>query len=211
MEAGILRVGHGAETRIDRYLLDHELLGRAVGLAAGRATVIAGIGGNDTAKTLTQARVAADLGADGLLVTCPYYSGAAQAGLFDHFARIADAVPVPQIVYNIEARAGVDVETDTLIQLAAHPRIVGVEEASNDIDRIMDVIDRRPDGFAVLSVSDHLDFVLISLGGDGAISSLANLLPDRVEAMVDAGLRDDLECARGLLDTGAAETIALAG
>ena len=175
-----------------------ELLGRSRALAAGRAAVIAGIGSNDTAKTRAQAERAAALGADALLVTCPYYSKPTQAGLFDHFARIADAVDLPQIVYNIEGRTGVNVETDTLIQLAAHPRIVGVKEASNDIDQIMDVIDRRPSGFAVLSGSDHLNFVLVALGGDGSISSLANLVPERVKALIDAGLAGDLALSRRL-------------
>ena len=174
------------------------LIGRSVERVSGRATVIAGIGSNDTAKTLEQARSAAALGVDGLLVTCPYYSRPTQAGLFDHFARIADAVALPQIVYNIEGRTAVNVETDTLMQLAEHPRIVGVKEASNDIDQIMDVIERRPEGFAVLSGSDHLNFALVALGGDGTICSLANLVPERVKAMVDAGLAGDLAVARRL-------------
>lgn len=175
-----------------------ELLDQAVLLAADRATVIAGIGSNDTAKTLAQARAAAARGVDALLVTCPYYSRPTQAGLFDHFARIADAVALPQVVYNIEGRSGVNVETDTLLQLADHPRIVGVKEASNDIDQIMDVIARRPAGFAVLSGSDHLNFALVALGGDGSISSLANLVPERVKDQVDAGLGGDLALARRL-------------
>jgi 4-hydroxy-tetrahydrodipicolinate synthase len=166
--------------------------------ARPRSKVLTGVGSNDTRTTLEQARRAAAMDVDGLLVVCPYYNRPTQAGLQDHFLAVADAVPVPQILYNIAGRTGVNIETDTLLGLSEHPNIVGVKEASDDIDQVMDVIARRSEDFAVLSGCDHLNFPLLCLGGDGVISTLANLVPGEVKALVDSALAEDLAAARRL-------------
>lgn len=174
------------------------VVSQAVEQVGSRAQVIAGIGSNDTTKTLAQAQAAAELDVDALLVICPYYSKPTQAGLYDHYLAVAEAVPLPLIVYNIAGRTGVNIQTDTLVALAEHPRIVGVKEASDDINQVMDVIDRTPRDFAVLSGCDHLNLPLLSLGGDGVISTLANLVPGEVKALVDSALAGDLLRARRL-------------
>jgi len=175
-----------------------QIVGFAVKQAKGKSMVIAGVGSNDTKRTIDQARRAEDLGVDGLLVLCPYYSKPTQMGIRLHFEAIAEAVGVPQIVYNIAGRTGINVETDTLVALSGHPCIIGVKEASNDIDQIMTVIDQTPDDFSVLCGSDHLNLTLMCHGGDGVISTLANLVPKSVKALVDAVLVGDLHRARRL-------------
>ncbi len=174
------------------------ILGFAVERSAGRTRIIAGVGTNDTASSVAQAEAADAQGANALLVGSPYYNKPTQAGLDTHFRRIADAVPLPQIVYNIKGRSGVNIETETLCRLAEHPNIVGVKEASDDIDQIMDVIAAVADDFAVLAGSDHLNVPVALLGGAGAISALANLVPAEVKASVDAALAGDLATARAL-------------
>ena len=174
------------------------ILDAAVTRAGGTCTIIAGVGCNDTGRTVEQGCEAEALGVDGLLVVCPYYSRPSQAGIYEHYTRVADAVALPQLVYNIEGRTGVNIETDTLVDLASHSNIVGVKEASNDIDQIMDVVERTPDGFAVQSGSDHLTYPLIALGGDGTISVLSNMIPGAVKALVDAALAGEMAEARRL-------------
>lgn len=176
----------------------HAILSFAVERAGGRTHIVAGVGTNDTARSVAQAAAADAAGADALLVSSPYYNKPTQAGLYTHFRRVADAVPLPQIVYNIKSRSGVNIETETLCRLAEHPNIVGVKEASDDIDQIMEVIAAAPADFAVLAGSDHLNVPVAMLGGAGTISALANLVPGEVKASVDAALAGDLAEARAL-------------
>ena len=174
---------HGAEYE--------QVLRAAVARVDGQIQVIAGVGGNDTARTVDQAVVAAATGVDGLLVTCPYYNKPTQKGLEAHYRAVADAVELPQIIYNIAGRTGVNIQTSTIVALSAHPNIVAVKEASEDLEQIMDVIHQTSDDFAVLSGSDSLTYSLVALGGNGAISTISNLIPEGVKEMVDAGLRGD--------------------
>ena len=168
-----------------------EILAFAVAEANGQIQVIAGVGGNDTARTIEQAGVAASTGVDGLLVTCPYYNKPTQNGLAAHYLAVAEAVDLPQIIYNIAGRTGVNIQTRTIQALAEHPNIVAVKEASENIEQIMDVIQGTPDDFAVLSGSDSLTYSLVALGGNGTIATISNLVPELVKEMVDAGLRGD--------------------
>ena len=153
---------------------------------AGRVPVLAGAGGNNTAHSIAQARIAAATGVDGVLVTCPYYSKPPQHGLRAHFEAIADAVEIPQLVYSIKGRTGVNVEPDTLFALAEHPNIVGVKEASDDLDQLMQVAGNAPDGFTVLAGSDHVAYPVIALGGHGVIATVSNLVPADFKSLVTA-------------------------
>jgi 4-hydroxy-tetrahydrodipicolinate synthase len=164
--------------------------------AKGRTLVLVGTGSNSTDRCVHESRQAAALGADALLVVNPYYNKPTQAGLLAHFRAIADAVDVPLILYNIFGRTGVNLETETLVRLAEHPRIIGIKEASGDIHQMMDVIQRTPKDFLVLSGDDALTFPLLALGGDGAISVLSNLLPSEVRSLVTLALAKDWESAR---------------
>ncbi len=175
-----------------------EIIRFAVELVKSRSSVVACIGNNDTASSIDKAKQAEQLGVAGLLVLCPYYSKPTQAGLYQHFLAIANAVPLPQLVYNIEGRTGINVETSTLMELATIPNIVGVKEASADIEQISAVIAESNTDFLVLSGCDHLNYPLMSLGGHGVISTLANLLPSQVKKLVDYALADDYIAARQL-------------
>jgi 4-hydroxy-tetrahydrodipicolinate synthase len=164
----------------------------------GAAAVLSGVGCNDTQASLHQAQAAANQGVDGLLVVCPYYNKPTQQGLYQHFKYIAENVPVPQLVYNIAGRTGVNIETDTLLRLAELQNITGVKESSDNIEQVSEVLQRLPEEFLVLSGCDHLNFTLLCLGGHGVISTVANLVPERVKAMVDAVHNDELRSARQL-------------
>jgi len=174
------------------------LIRHTIARMQGDTAVIAGIGTNDTASSLEQAKVARDLGVDGLLVVCPYYSKPTQKGLFDHFKLIAEQVPVPQIVYNIAGRTGINIEADTLFKLSQLQNIVGVKESSDNIDQASQLLQLLDDEFLVLCGCDHLNFSMLCLGGHGVISTVANVIPEKVKALVDAVHCDDIQTARQL-------------
>jgi 4-hydroxy-tetrahydrodipicolinate synthase len=149
----------------------------------GRVPVIAGTGSNETAKAVEFTVQAEKLGADGALIVCPYYNKPTQEGILAHYRKIAESTSLPIIVYNIPGRTGRNIEVSTMMELAGIENIVGVKEASGDINQLMDVIRLRPDGFSVLAGEDHLIFVNCALGGDGAIAASAHVLPEKFREM----------------------------
>lgn len=159
----------------------------------GRVPIIAGTGSNSTKEALFMTSRAKDLGADASLQVAPYYNKPTQEGFYRHFKTIADEVDLPMIIYNIPGRAGKNIETDTIEKLAEHPNVVGVKEASGSLPQMMDVIDRTPDEFVVLSGDDNLTLPLMVAGGKGVVSVASNIVPDRMSAMVGAGLKGDFE------------------
>jgi 4-hydroxy-tetrahydrodipicolinate synthase len=159
--------------------------------------VIAGSGSNSTREALNLSRRSAEAGADALLLISPYYNKPEQAGLASHFRTIADEVDVPQIVYNVPSRTGSNIAPETVASLASHENIAGYKAASGDIAQISEVIERtRDEEFAVLSGDDPLTLPLISLGGDGVISVVANVEPERTSSLVGAALAGDYTFAR---------------
>jgi 4-hydroxy-tetrahydrodipicolinate synthase len=161
--------------------------------------VIAGSGSNSTHEALELSRRAADAGADGLLLISPYYNKPEQAGLREHFLAVADAVDLPQIVYNVPSRTGQNVEPETVEALASHENVAAYKAASGDIAQISEVIERtRGEDFAVLSGDDPLTLPICALGGTGVISVAGNVEPERMVDLVDAAVDDDLEPAREL-------------
>jgi 4-hydroxy-tetrahydrodipicolinate synthase len=161
--------------------------------------VIAGSGSNSTREALSLSQRAADAGADALLLISPYYNKPEPAGMEDHYRQIADAVDVPQIVYNVPGRTGRTIEVDTVVSLASHDNIAGYKAASGDLGRISEVCERtREEDFAVLSGDDPLTLPIQSVGGTGVISVTANVEPERMCALVDAANRDDYARAREL-------------
>jgi 4-hydroxy-tetrahydrodipicolinate synthase len=174
------------------------LICHAVARAGGRMQVIAGLGSNDTARTVEAAQEAADLGVDGFLVTCPYYNKPTQAGLYEHHMRLADAAAKPLILYNIAGRSGVNIATDTMLRLARHDNIAGVKEASGDLDQIMDVIAGAPANFSVLAGDDVMTFAMMAHGGSGVITTVGNLAPQDMVALTKALDAGDLPAARRL-------------
>jgi len=163
-----------------------------------RVPIIAGTGSNSTKEALFMTTRAKELGADASLQVAPYYNKPTQEGFYRHYKKIADEVDLPIIVYNIPGRSGKNIETDTIVRLSSHPNIIGVKEASGSLPQMMDVINGTPDDFVVLSGDDGLTLPLMAAGGKGVISVASNIVPDRMSAMVKAGLNEDFEKMRKL-------------
>ncbi len=161
--------------------------------------VIAGTGSNNTAEALSLSRRAADAGADGLLLISPYYNKPEPQGFLNHYRTIADEVDLPQIVYNVPSRTGQSIPVDVSVELASHPNVQGYKAASGDLNLITEVIERtRDEEFAVLSGDDGLTLPVLSVGGSGTISVVANVEPERSCAMVGAALSGDYDRARAI-------------
>jgi 4-hydroxy-tetrahydrodipicolinate synthase len=167
--------------------------------AAEDVPVIAGAGSNNTQEALSLARRCAEVGADALLLISPYYNKPEQQGLLEYYRRIADAVELPQIVYNVPSRTGRNIEPGTAVELASHPNIQAYKAASGDLGQITGIVERtRSEDFAVLSGDDALTLPICSVGGRGTISVVANVEPERTCALVDAALTGDYARARDL-------------
>lgn len=158
----------------------------------GRVLVIPGTGSNSTEETIKYTKEAQNLGADAALIVTPYYNKPSQEGLYRHFEAVSKSTDIPVIVYNIAGRTGVNIETPTLLRISQLDNVVGVKEASGNINQIGDVIDQLPDDFIVLSGDDNLTLPLMALGGAGVISVVANLLPKRISQMTSAALEGDM-------------------
>ena len=167
--------------------------------ARGRLHVIAGTGSNATSEAIELTAHAKKAGATGALVVNPYYNKPTQEGLYRHFRAVAEAVDIPILAYNIAGRTGVNVETDTLVRLVKDcPNIVGVKEASGSLDQMTQVILACGPDFTVLSGDDNLTLPLMSVGGRGVISVIANIVPRETAEMTHAALAGDWKLAREL-------------
>lgn len=169
--------------------------------AKGKVPIIIGTGSYSTQQTIENTQLAERLGADMALVVSPYYNKPTQEGLYRHFKAIAESTSLPIIIYNVQGRTGQNVAVETIKRLADLPNIVGVKEASGNISQIGEVIEiiarHRPE-FSVLSGDDNLTFPLMTLGGDGVISVVSNLVPKEIKMMVHAIASGDYEQARTL-------------
>jgi 4-hydroxy-tetrahydrodipicolinate synthase len=166
--------------------------------AKGKVPVLAGAGGYNTAEVIELGKELAHMGADGILSVTPYYNKPTQEGLIQHYKAIAQAVPLPIIVYNIQGRTGVNVEPATLKRLAEIENIVGVKEASGNIGQMATVLHLLPEPFIVLSGDDAITIPLIALGGRGVISVVANEIPSEFAKLVHLALAGDFSGARAL-------------
>jgi 4-hydroxy-tetrahydrodipicolinate synthase len=182
--------------------LDHEEHRRVIDLviqaAHRRVPVIAGTGSNSTAEAISLTRHASESGADAALIVLPYYNKPTQKGLIEHCRAIADAVDLPLILYNIPGRTGVNMLPETLAQLADHPHIVGVKEATGNLEQMTQDIVLCGDKLSFLSGDDTLTLPLMSVGGRGIISVVANIVPRDVADMTHAFLNGDWKRAREL-------------
>jgi 4-hydroxy-tetrahydrodipicolinate synthase len=178
---------------------EHVEVVECVAEAVEDVPVIAGSGSNNTAEALELSERSAEAGADGLLLISPYYNRPEPAGMEEHYRRVADAVDLPQILYNVPGRTGRDIEVETAVSLAEHENVVGYKAASGDLGRISEIVERtREEAFTVLSGDDGLTLPTLAVGGTGAISVAANVEPERTCAMVGAALEGDYERAREL-------------
>lgn len=175
-----------------------EMFHRAKEFVGDSCLIIAGTGSNSTEHAVKLSKAAENMGADGLLVVTPYYNKATKAGLIAHYTAIAAAVHIPVIVYNVPSRTGVDVPVEVYGQLARIPNIAGVKEAAPDISKIARIRSRCPDHFSIWSGNDDQAVAVMSLGGQGVVSVLSNLLPVETQAMAQAALDGDFDTAASL-------------
>ena len=167
-----------------------------VELAKGKVPVLAGAGGYNTAEVIALARELAALGADGVLSVTPYYNKPTQEGLYQHYRAIAEAVPLPIILYSVQGRTGVNVEPATVKRLAAIENIVGIKEASGNVSQMAAILNAVPDDFIVLSGDDAITLPLIALGGRGVISVVSNEIPAEMSQLTRLALQGDFDGAR---------------
>ncbi len=164
-----------------------------------RIPVVVGVGGNSTSDVILAIHATPFKGVDGLLSVCPYYNKPQQEGIFQHFKLIAEASPVPVIIYTVPGRTGSNIAAATTLRLAREcPNIVGIKEASGNFDQIFQVIKERPEGFLVLSGDDGITLPLIASGADGVISVVANAFPGELSSMVRHAATGNLQAARDL-------------
>jgi 4-hydroxy-tetrahydrodipicolinate synthase len=165
-----------------------------------RIQVIAGTGSNDTAATIRATRRAAELGADAALVVAPYYNRPDARMLDAHFRAIADEGDLPIVVYNVPSRTGANVDADTFLRLAEHPRVVAVKEASGNMEQIARICRDRPRDVAVLAGDDAWTLPVLAMGGDGVVSVASNEIPGELVALCVAARAGDWETARRIHD-----------
>ena len=163
-----------------------------------RVPVMAGTGSNSTREAIEMTEHARKLGADGCLLIAPYYNKPSQEGLYRHFKAIADAVAIPQVLYNVPGRTSVNMLPETVARLADHPNIVAIKEASGSMQQVSEVLELCGDKLDVLSGDDFITFPVMACGGKGVISVVANIMPREVAALVDAFWAGDMAEARRL-------------
>jgi 4-hydroxy-tetrahydrodipicolinate synthase len=164
--------------------------------ARGNVPVLAGAGGYDTREVIHAARLMERAGANGLLSVTPYYNKPTPDGLVQHYKAIAESTSLPIILYNVPGRTGCNIDVATVVKLAAVPNIIGIKEASGDIQQLCEICRAVPSGFIVLSGDDAVTLPLMAVGGRGVISVASNEVPREMSQMVEAAERGDFAAAR---------------
>lgn len=172
-----------------------EAIAYTVKKVAGKIPVIAGTGINHTDHAISLSRQAEAVGADGLLLVTPYYNKATKRGLYEHFKNIAESVNIPSILYNVPSRTAVDIPANLVKELAEIKNIVGIKDATGNLSYTISLRHELPKDFAIYSGNDDVVVPLMSVGGNGVISVLANVLPEETHNMVAACLNNDYETA----------------
>jgi|TARA_B110000503_G_scaffold63193_1_gene99901 4-hydroxy-tetrahydrodipicolinate synthase len=196
--AAIVIVGTTGESSTLDMAEHEQVIKYTVGKCQGRVPVIAGTGGNSTSEAIHLTAAAKRVGADAALIVTPYYNKPSQEGLYQHFKKIAESVDLPQILYNVPGRTACDMLPETVLRLAEVPNIVGIKEATGDIERAKYLIAHVPEGFAVYSGDDATATELMLAGGQGDISVTANVSPKAMASMCAAALAGDRELAERL-------------
>lgn len=194
----VVIVGTTGESPTVNYAEHCALIEAAVTHVAGRIPVVAGTGANSTAEAIELAQFAANAGADAHLSVVPYYNKPTQEGLYQHFKAIAEAVDLPLILYNVPGRTVADMSNDTILRLAQLERVVGIKDATGDLERGFDLLQRVPAGFSVYSGDDATAIALMLMGGKGSISVTSNVAPRLMHEMCAAAIAGDLPTARAL-------------
>jgi 4-hydroxy-tetrahydrodipicolinate synthase len=193
---GIVVVGTTGESPTVDFDEHKELIRVAVEHAKGRIPIIAGTGGNSTAEAVELTESAKKAGATACLSVVPYYNKPTQEGQYRHFRKVAETVDLPMILYNVPGRTVADVQNDTVMRLAQVPGIIGIKDATANIERGTDLVKRAPRGFAIYSGEDSTALALILLGGHGVISVTANVAPRLMHEMCARALAGDVKTSR---------------
>ncbi len=196
---GLIPCGTTGESPTLSHDEHHRVVELVVEAARGRIRVVAGTGSYSTSDAIEMTKHAERAGAAGALVVNPYYNKPTQEGLYRHFRAVAESVAIPVLVYNIQSRTAINVETDTMARLARDVKnIVGVKEASGSLDQMSQVIAACGPDFSVLSGDDNITLPLLAIGGSGVVSVIANIVPRETAELVHAALDGDWKRARDL-------------
>ncbi len=194
---GLVPCGTTGESPTLSHAEHDRVIQLTVETTAGRVPVIAGTGSNATSEAIQLSQHAEKSGVDAVLLVNPYYNKPTQQGLYLHFKAIADSISIPCVLYNIQGRSGVNLETETLARLAAEcSNITTVKEASGNLQQMKDVIASTDSNFHVISGDDNMTLSLIEAGGKGVISVASNLIPDKIVSMVNLALEGKFTEAR---------------
>ena len=192
---GIVPCGSTGESATLTFEEHEKVIEIAVDKVNGRIPVLAGTGSNNTAEAVRLTKAAKDIGADGVLVISPYYNKPNRSGLIKHYTKLAD-LDIPVVMYNVPGRTGQNLEPDLVAELARHPNIVAIKEASGNIGQISRIIEEtQDDDFVVISGDDNITLPIMALGGAGVISVAANVDPKRMVAMYEAMKHEDYQKA----------------
>ena len=200
---GIVAVGTTGESATVSVKEHLQIIEHTIGFADGRIPVIAGTGANSTEEAIELTQTAASLGANFALIVTPYYNKPTQEGLYQHYIKIADAVEIPQILYNVPSRTACDLRPETVSRLCSHPNIIGIKEAVDDFARLNELLSiservRDQKYFSILSGDDPTFCEFMSQGGDGVISVAANVLPREISQICSLNLEGHLADAQEL-------------
>ena len=187
--------GESATLNCDEHC---QVIKRVVERVAGAIPVIAGTGANSTQEAIELTTAAKNAGADACLLVTPYYNKPTQEGLYLHYKAVAEAVDIPQILYNVPGRTACDMLPETVLRLAEVPNIVGIKEATGDLDRAKELIEKAPKEFAIYSGDDGTAVELMLLGGDGNISVTANVAPAQMGELCRLAIAGEAEQARAI-------------
>ncbi len=192
---GIVPCGSTGESATLTFEEHEKVIEIAVNTVNGKVPVLAGTGSNNTAEAIRLTKAAKDIGADGVLVISPYYNKPNRSGLIKHYTKLAD-LDLPVVMYNVPGRTGQNLEPDLVAELACHPNIVGIKEASGNIGQISRIIEEtQDDDFMVTSGDDNITLPILALGGSGVISVAANVDPVRMVALYEAMKHGDYQKA----------------
>ncbi len=196
--AGVVPCGTTGESATLSYEEHNRVIELTKELTEGKIKVIAGTGSNSTAETIMLTRHAEEVGADAALLITPYYNKPTQKGLLEHYGKIAEHTSIPLILYNVPSRTGVNMLPETVARLSEFENIVGIKEASGDLDQVSQIIELTGEDFTVLSGDDSLTLPMLAIGGRGVISVTSNILPGEVSLLCKHFFNGNLEEARKL-------------
>jgi len=199
IEAGtraIVSVGTTGESATLNHDEHIEVMKKTIEYSSGRIPVIAGTGANSTSEAVELTQAAKDMNADACLLVTPYYNKPTQEGLYQHYKKIAESVEIDQILYNVPGRTGVDMSVDTIVRLSDISNIIGVKDATGDLNVARSLIEKCPESFILLSGDDGTAIDFILMGGHGGISVTANVVPKLLSSAYDLAIRGNVDKAK---------------